>query len=122
MLDGKITLNSFSHDAIRDPKARALMAKMTTKPDPTLTAMMPQKIPIRMSVTLTNGRVMSRQVDAVPGLFGLRMQRTDFERKFSDNVGGALPQVERDRVLEFLWSIDRQPKLDPLFKLLLVSG
>ncbi|MBV9460544.1 MAG: hypothetical protein JO141_23965 [Bradyrhizobium sp.] len=50
------------------------------------------------------------------------MQRPDFERKFSDNVGGALSQVVRDRVLEFLWSIDRQPKLDPLFKLLLVSG
>ena len=60
--------------------------------------------------------------DTVPGLFGLLMQRPDFERKFSDNVGGALSQVVRDRVLEFLWSIDRQPKLDPLFKLLLVSG
>ena len=45
-----------------------------------------------------------------------------FERKFSDNVGGVLPKVQSDRVLDFLWSIDRQPKLNPLFKLLLVSG
>jgi len=36
MLDGKITLKSFSHDAIHAPKARALMAKMTAKPDPTV--------------------------------------------------------------------------------------
>ena len=50
MLNAKITLDSFSHDAIRDPKARALMAKMTAKPNSALTAMMPAKIPVRMSV------------------------------------------------------------------------
>lgn len=123
MLDGKITLESFSHDAIRDPKARALMAKMTAKPDSAQTAMMPAKIAIRMSATLDDGRVISRQVDAVPfGLFGMPMQRHDFERKFSDNVGGVWPKERTDRVLDFLWSIDRHPKLDPLFELLRISG
>jgi 2-methylcitrate dehydratase len=122
LLDGKITLDSFSHDAIRDRKALSLMAKMTAKPDPALTAMMPKKIPIRMSVTLKDGRVIAQQVDGVPGLGGVPMQRSDFERKFSDNAGKMLPKTENDRVLDFLWSIDRQAKLDPLFKLLLVAG
>jgi 2-methylcitrate dehydratase len=122
MLDGKITLDSFSHDAIHDPKALALMAKMTANADPVLTAMMPKKIPIRMSATLKDGRVIARQVDAVPGLGGMPMQRGDFERKFSDNVGKIWSPAQQGRVLDFLWNIDRQDKLDHLYELLLVES
>ena len=121
MLDGKITLDSFSPNAIHDPKALALMAKMTVKADPELTAMMPKKIPIRISATLKDGRAISRQVDAVPGLGGMPMQRGDFERKFSDNVGRIWSETRRGRVLDFLWNIDRQDKLDHLFELVLVE-
>ena len=122
MLDGKITLDSFSHDAIHDPKALALIAKMTANADPVLTAMMPKKIPIRMSATLKDGRVIARQVDAVPGLGGMPMQRGDFERKFSDNVGKIWSPAQQGRVLDFLWNIDRQDKLDHLYELLLVES
>jgi 2-methylcitrate dehydratase len=122
MLDGKITLDSFSQNAIHDPKARALMAKMTVAADPALTAMMPRKIPIRISVTLKDGRAISRQVDAVPGLGGMPMQRGDIERKFFDNVGKIWSETQQGRVLDFLWNIDRQDKLDHLFELLLVEA
>jgi 2-methylcitrate dehydratase len=122
MLDGKITLDSFSHDAIHDPKALVLMAKMTANPDPAMTAMMPQKIPIRISATLKDSRVISRQVEAVPGLGGMPMQRGDFERKFSENVGKTWSEAQQGRVLDFLWSIERQDKLDHLFDLLLVPA
>jgi 2-methylcitrate dehydratase len=121
MLDGKITLDSFSHNAIHDPKALALMAKMTANADPALTAMMPKKIPIRISATLKEGRVISRQVEAVPGLGGTSMQRGDIERKFSDNVGKIWSEAQQSSVLDFLWNIDRQDKLDHLFELALVE-
>jgi 2-methylcitrate dehydratase len=121
MLEGKITLDSFSHDAIHDPKALALMAKMTANADPVLTAMMPKKIPIRISATLKDGRAISRQVEAVPGLGGMSMQRGDIERKFSDNVGKIWSEAQQSRVLDFLWNIDRQDKLDHLFELALVE-
>jgi 2-methylcitrate dehydratase len=122
MLDGTITFDSFSREAIHDPKALALMAKMTVNPDAALTAMMPRKLPNRVSATLKDGRVIARQVDAVPGMGGMPMQRGDFERKFSSNVGKAWSPAEQGRVLDFLWSIERQDKLDPLFELLLVAG
>jgi 2-methylcitrate dehydratase len=99
-----------------------LIAKMTANADPVLTAMMPKKIPIRMSATLKDGRVIARQVDAVPGLGGMPMQRGDFERKFSDNVGKIWSPAQQGRVLDFLWNIDRQDKLDHLYELLLVES
>lgn len=121
MLDGRITLDSFSHDSIRDPKALPLMAKMTASADPLLTAMMPKKIPVRISATLKDGRTVARQVEAVPGLGGTPMQRSDIERKFSDNVGKIWSAPQQRRVLDFVWDIDRQDKLDHLFELLAVE-
>jgi 2-methylcitrate dehydratase len=122
MLDGKITLDSFSHNAIHDPKALALMAKMTANTDPVLTAMMPKKIPFRISATLKDGRAISRQVEAVPGLGGRPMQRGDIEHKFSDNVGKIWSVAQQGRVLDFLWNIERHDKLDHLFELVLVES
>jgi hypothetical protein len=49
------------------------------------------------------------------------MQRGDFERKFFDNVGKIWSEAQQGRVLDFLWNIDRQDKLDHLFELLLVE-
>lgn len=122
MLDGKIIFDSFSHDAIHDPKALALIAKMTVNVDPALTAMMPRKLPNRISATLKDGRKVTQQVDAAPGMGGAPMQRDDFERKFSDNVAKVWSKSQQARVLDFVWSIDRQDKLDHLFELLLVEG
>jgi 2-methylcitrate dehydratase len=122
MLDGTITIDSFSPDAIHDPKALGLIAKMKVAADPALTAMMPRKLANRITATLKDGRVIVRQVDAIPGMGGMPMQRGDFERKFANNVGKVWSAAEQSRVLEFLWSIDRQDKLDPLFELLLVAG
>ena len=84
--------------------------------------MMPKKIPIRISVTLKDGRTISRQVDAVPGLGGMPMERGDLERKFSDNVGKIWSEAQQGRVLDFLWNIDRQDKIDNLFELVLVES
>ena len=122
LLDGKIIFDSFSNDAMHDPKALALIAKMTVNVDPALTAMMPRKLPNRVSVTLKDRRKITKQVDAAPGMGGVPMQRDDFERKFSDNVAKVWTKSQQARVLDFVWNIERQDKLDRLFELLLVEG
>ena len=95
---------------------------MTVNVDPALTAMMPRKLPNRVSATLKDGRKVTKQVDAAPGMGGVPMQREDFERKFSDNVAKVWSKDQQARVLDFVWNIDRQDKLDRLFELLLVAG
>ncbi len=122
MLDGTISFDSFSPQALHDPKALALMAKMTVHPDPALTAMSPKLLPNRITATLTDGRTVTRQVNAVPGQGETKMQRSDFERKFADNVGKVWGAAEQRRILDAIWEIDQQSKLDRLFELLVVPA
>ena len=122
MLDGTISFDSFSPDAIHDPKALALMAKMTVKPDPALTALAPKQMANRITATLADGRVLTKQVDSVPGLGGMSMQRGDFERKFADNTKKVWSAAQRQTVLDTIWSIDQQDKLDHLMQTLVVPA
>ncbi len=122
MLDGTIGFDSFSPAALHDPKALALMAKMTVSPDPALTAMFPKMLPNRVTVKLADGQVLTRQVDRLPGTGGLPMQRADIERKFANNVGKAWNTPEQRALLDYIWAIDQQEKLDHLFELSVVPA
>ena len=122
MMDGGISFDSFSTEAIHDPKALALMAKMTVNPAPDLTAMMPRKLPNRLTVTLTDGSKITKQVETIPGLAGMPMARADFEKKFAANVNKAWSDAEQRRVLDTIWNLDRLDKLDHLFEVLVVPA
>ncbi len=122
MLDGTVGFGSFAPSALHDPKALALMAKMTVNPDPALTALMPGKMANRVTATLKDGRMVTQQVDTVPGMGGTRMQPADFERKFAANVGHVWPAAHQRRVLDAVWSLDGANGLDGLLTLLVVPG
>ena len=122
MLDRDITNDSYTPAAIRDPAVRALMAKITVKPDEALTAMTPKALPNRVTATLTDGRTVSHQVDALPGFIGMPMQRSDFEQKFKRNVARVWSEAHQREVLDYLWALERQDKLDRLFELLVVKS
>jgi 2-methylcitrate dehydratase len=122
LVDGDITHDSFSLSAVRDPKIRDLMKKITVKPDEALTAMAPKSLPNRVTATLTDGRTISHQVDMIPGFTGMPMQQGDFELKFRKNVAKYMPEQQQRQVLDYLWSIDRQENLGRLFELLVVKA
>jgi 2-methylcitrate dehydratase len=122
MLDGSIGFDSFAVSALHDPKVLALMAKMTVNPDPALTALAPKMMANRVTATLKDGRVVTQQVNTVPGMGGTKMQPSDFERKFAANVGKVWPAAQQRRVLDAIWSIDKADKLDDLLKLLVVPA
>ncbi|MEW6645431.1 MAG: MmgE/PrpD family protein [Pseudomonadota bacterium] len=121
MLDGDITNDSYAPAAIRDPAVRALMAKITVKPDDALTALTPKALPNRVTATLTDGRTVSHQVDALPGFVGKPMQRSDFEQKFRRNVAKVWSDARQREVLDHLWNLERADKLDRLFELLVIN-
>jgi len=121
MLDGDITNDSYAPAAIRDPAVRSLMAKITVRPDDALTALTPKALPNRVTATLTDGRTVSHQVDALPGFIGMPMQRSDFEQKFKRNVAKVWSDARQRQVLDYLWNLERQDKLDGLFALLVIN-
>ncbi|MFB9265095.1 MmgE/PrpD family protein [Bradyrhizobium erythrophlei] len=122
MLDGEITNDSYSATAIRDSRVRALLKKISVKPDEALTRMSPRAIPNRVSAVLHDGRVISHQVDTIPGLAGMPMKRADFERKFRKNVAKVWNESKQDQVLDYIWNIDQQTSLQEFFSLTVIEG
>jgi 2-methylcitrate dehydratase len=122
MLDGDITNDSYSAEAIHDPRVRALMKKITVKEDPALTAIFPKSIPNRITATLEDGRSLSRQVDDLPGFAGRPMQRADIERKFRNNAAKRWREDQMRHVLDAVWQLDRHTKLADMLGLFAIRA
>ncbi|MDR3669911.1 MAG: MmgE/PrpD family protein [Holophaga sp.] len=111
MLDGEISNDSYLPEKLREPRVRALMQKITVKEDPALTALMPKAVPNRITAVLTDGRVITRQVNDLPGFVGRPMGRADVERKFRGNVGKSWSEAQTRAALDALWQLERQDDL-----------
>jgi 2-methylcitrate dehydratase len=108
MVDGDISNASFAEDKIAEPRIRAFMQKITVREDPALTAMVPKALASRVTATLADGRVVSQQVDTLPGFAGRRMSRGEVEEKFHKNVAGVLPAAKERAALDALWTLETQ--------------
>jgi 2-methylcitrate dehydratase len=107
MFDGDITNDSYTAEKLRDPRILAFMRKIKVSEDPALTALKSNAPPTRITVSLDDGRRISRQVGDVPGFGGRPMERPDAERKFRGNVGKRWPEQRIASVLEAMWALDR---------------
>jgi 2-methylcitrate dehydratase len=114
LLDGEITTASYSDEAIADPVALDLMKRISVREDPALTAIFPEYIPNRVTVTLTSGEVVTEEVRDAPG--GARVAMTDqqFEEKFHGLLRPLASGSRRKEILSLVWKIEQLADLSPL--------
>lgn len=122
LLDHEITNKSYNAEALHDPRLRTLLGKLTVEEDPALTKMYPQKIPNRVIVTLDDGRVLTEQVEDLPGFGGKPMTRADVEAKFRRNVKGLWTEPQIREFLSYAWQLEQHDSLSGLFKRMIVSA
>lgn len=118
MLDRNITFGSYTQEMLQDPKLLHLIKMVKVHEEAELTAMLPKKIPTRVTARLADGRSVTRQVDALPGFAGMAMPRGDVEKKFRDTVGKAIPSERIARLLEVCWNLELQNDLSAVLRLL----
>jgi 2-methylcitrate dehydratase len=121
MFDGDISNDSYSPERLRDQRLLAFMQKITVKADPAFVALHGYVPPTRITVTLEDGRRISRQVDGMPGFAGQPISRADVERKFRSNVGKRWSRERTDATLRELWSLDQTDDLGRLLGTLVVE-
>jgi len=114
MFDGNITNDSFAPDLIRDPRILAFMRKITVREDPVLTARTGAAVPTRVTAILTDGQLISQEVDYAPGFVGRPMTRTEVERKFRGNVGKRWGKEQSESILNALWRLETTADLATL--------
>lgn len=94
LVSGAVRLGDFEGDAHFDSKVRAIMAKTTAAPHPAMPDDSPQQFGAEVSVTLMDGRKLTRKIDNLVGR-GITYPMTSEElwEKFNDCalVGGMPP-------------------------------
>ncbi len=121
LMDGEVTMDTYSAIKLRDHSAHVLMDKITAAEDPALTAMFPRAIANRVTITLDDGTVLSEQVDTALGNWDMPMQNADFETKFTGAAHKWLDAGQIALVCDFVWQLERQDDFRALFDALLVG-
>lgn len=106
MFDGDIDNGSYAPDKLHDSRILVFMQKITVKEDPAFASPKGNAPSTRLTVTLDDGRRITRQVDNMSGFPGQPMTRTDIERKFRSNVGKRWPKERTDTILQSLWALE----------------
>lgn len=123
MVNGNVTLRDYTEDGLRDPAVLAMADRVSYRADPT--AALPRGGNSTVSrptveIRLKDGRVLSRQVEGVPGDPSRPVTRDVLEAKFRDCVSfGAVPltpmnidaAIERIGDLESVADVAEIPRL-----------
>ncbi|MDH0897169.1 MULTISPECIES: MmgE/PrpD family protein [unclassified Pseudomonas] len=115
LLDGDITLDSYSAERIADPRAIALMDITTVAEDPALTRLFPGHLANRVRVTLADGEELASEVIDGPGSLLRPMGDEDFERKFRRMAAAHIDRPAQDAALAFVAALESRTDYRPLF-------
>ncbi len=117
LIDGDVTLKSFSDARLKDESLLGLVAKIKVLRDPALTARYPRGIPNRLVVKLANGQTLTAENEFPRGHDQNPMSDSEVEAKFRRMADGRMDTATQNRVLELCWKLDEQPDLNELFRL-----
>ncbi|MCA1958223.1 MAG: MmgE/PrpD family protein [Nitrospira sp.] len=118
LLDGKVTLRSFTPKRLSDPAVRALMQKARVVPVPELAGLYPRAMPSRITVKTKGGKVYCRQADHPIGHPQRPMTDREIEQKFIRLVGGKMRPSQVERVLETVWGLERIAEINDVMPFL----
>lgn len=118
LLDGRVTLHSFSEQRLGEAALHDLMKKIRVVRDAALDARYPQAMPTRILVRMQGGRSYQRQVDIPLGHPGHPMSDQEVVEKFRRLAQGRLPPARLSRIVEAVWTLDQAKDLSQLVGLL----
>ncbi|MFN0054624.1 MAG: MmgE/PrpD family protein [Planctomycetales bacterium] len=121
LVDGDVTLESFSDARLRDESLLDLVARIKIHRDPALTARYPRGIPNRLVATLDDGRQLVAENEFPRGHDQNPMSDAEVEAKFRRLAAGRLDAGRQDQVLKLCWRIDELTGVGELLRLFPVA-
>lgn len=117
LVDGDVTLDSFSDERLRDEKLLALVAKIKVHRDAALTARYPRGIPNRLELTLNDGAKLIAENEFPRGHDQNPMTDAEVEAKFRRMAAGRLDAAHQKTILDLCWRLDQLPSISELLGL-----
>jgi 2-methylcitrate dehydratase len=107
LLEGKIDNSTYSEKKFRDSKILDFLKKITVVEDKTLSSMYPEAVANRVTVKLSSGKVVSKQVDYHKGHPKNPMSDQDVEEKFLRLTRKILDKNHARRILDAAWNLEK---------------
>lgn len=118
LADGDVTLAQFDPQRFADPALLDLVAKVKVHRDAALSARYPNGIPNRITVTLTDGRKLVREVEFPRGHAHNPMTDAEVEHKFRTLVEPRYGKERAGGVLRACWELEKLKSAGELVQLL----
>ena len=107
LLEGKIDNSTYSEKKFRDPKILDFLKKITVVEDKALSSMYPEAVANMVTVKLSSGKVVSKQVDYHKGHPKNPMSDQDVEEKFLRLTRKILDKNHARRILDAIWNLEK---------------
>lgn len=118
LLQGRIDNSTYSEKKFRDPKILDFLKKITVVEDKEMTGKYPEAVSNRITVTLSSGRVISKQVDYHKGHPKNPMSDKEIEDKFERLTKKYLSRSQSRKILASVWSLEKERDVGKTISLL----
>lgn len=122
VLRGNAGYHAFTDDVVRDPAIGALRRRVTVREDPELSASVPRLKPARVTVTLTDGRQVTRLRESARGDYQNPYGEAEIRSKFRELAGVVLSPAGVTQVEMLVDRLDDLPRLATLVEALRGDG
>lgn len=121
LTDGKLGLETFSEQAIRDPLVRSLGAKVAMELDPDLRENNEGSRPCKVILHRKDGSTLSEFVEFSKGGLQFPFSSQELRMKFTDCASRVISTEAAAEVEKHIDHLEERDSLDPLFKLLIAA-
>jgi 2-methylcitrate dehydratase PrpD len=118
LIDGKITLETFTDEAVRNPAVLQLLEKVDMKADPSLQSGADGSRPAAVSIKLKNGKTETLSQKFPKGSPQVPMTPDELRGKFMACSRGILGDASSHRVIEYVDKLESLPTVRSLTRLL----
>lgn len=118
--EGKIDNSTYSEKKFRDPKILDFLKKITVVEDKQLSETYPEAVANRVTIKLSSGKIISKQVNYHKGHPKNPMSDQEVEAKFKTLTRKYLNNNQTRKILDALWNLDKVKDLSKLTGLMVL--
>jgi len=122
LMDGRVTLQSFGPQRLRDSAVCELMKKVRVVRDTDFVDRYPASMPTRITVRTREGKTYTKQKDLPLGHPGNPMSDQELEGKFRRLVDRRLGRPRTDDLIRLVWRLEQMKDIGTLMPLLRMSA
>jgi 2-methylcitrate dehydratase len=120
LMDGKVTRSSFDNAHLNDKRLLDLVSRIEVRADAELDKRYPDGIPNRIRIYCKDGGALEEEVTYPRGHFKNPMSDQEVEMKFKILAEPLLPAHTVYEILQRCWSLDAQPDIGAILRLMRV--